>query len=186
VPELVSGEGFMLGLPLLVSICPLVADVAGERLIPFRLMPREHPDRPARADRSFQLVQFEADLWALARRFGGLSQTMPFATRVRALRWWWEPRPGRTPRPTICLRCGSIFFTRALRSRLSDPYCTACTKSRALTHPRAVAPGDRGEWWLRCSRKGCTVVFGARAQARKCPDCRRERITPKKRPSLYD
>jgi hypothetical protein len=172
---------FTLGLPLLGSICPSVLEVALERLIPMRLRPQERPNRPARADLAFHLVMTEADLWAIATRHGFPWSAMPYATRVRALRWWWEPRPGREKRPALCVRCGELMFTRALRSRSPAPLCDRCVKSPSLERRGAIAPAGRGTWWLWCQAEGCSNAFEGRAQARCCPRHRSSRLSPSRR-----
>jgi hypothetical protein len=171
--------GHFLGLPLTVSLKPGLAARLRDELVA-RFFPSERPKRSARRILARQLIAQEAMLWDFAAARGGPSRTLPFATRVRALRWWWEPEPGRQPAETICLRCGWVMVTRAIRT--GPPFCDHCVKDKTLERNNAIAPAERGTWWLRCSAAGCSNAFVARPQARRCPPHRLAGIAPSKRP----
>jgi hypothetical protein len=176
--------GQLLGLPLTLSLAPSLAAPLGVDLAN-RLSPRENPKRSARRILARRLIMQEACLWDFAAAEDGPSPTLPFATRIRALRWWWEPEPepepGRQPAETLCLRCGWVMLTRVKRS--GPPFCDHCVKDKTLERKNAIAPADRGTWWLRCSAAGCSEPFVGRPQARRCLAHRLAGIAPSKRPA---
>jgi hypothetical protein len=176
--------GLTFGIPLLCSLEPEALPVIAEILLR-RFAPGLRPERDLRRELGMRTVVQEAHLWDMAAKHGGPSPTLPFATRVRALRWWWEPeqdqKPGqrKDPRATLCVRCGSLEIARALRH--GAPVCAHCRKDRSLDRPEAIAPAERGTWWLRCQTPGCSNAFVGRAQARHCAKHRSSRIAPSQR-----
>jgi hypothetical protein len=178
VPSEPDPDAYLLGLALSLSAVPDLLDPAHALLVR-RLTPQLNPEREVRRPLGMMLVVREAHLWELTAKYGGLSSTIPYALRVRALRWWWEPQHGRTPRPTLCIRCGQVELASAFRT--GPPFCRRCLDKKALTHPRAIAPAEAGTWWLRCAHEGCSKAFVARAQARYCPEHRYSRISPRQR-----
>jgi hypothetical protein len=182
-PVGIEPVGAFVGLPLSLTLGrPLVPLIAGESgVLVRRSWPAENPNRAARRALARQLIAQEAGLWEIAAAYGGPSPTLPFAARVRALRWWWEPDSGRQPAETICLRCGWEMVTRAMRS--GPPFCDHCRKDKTLQRKNAIAPAERGTWWLRCSAAGCSSAFVGRPQARRCRRHRLAGIAPSKRPA---
>jgi hypothetical protein len=120
-------------------------------------------------------------LWQVAGAANGGADTLPFATRIHALRRWWLPRPGDRQAP-LCARCGRTEPAGA--SHHGAPFCSHCVKDPSLSRAHAVAPAERGTWWIRCQVAGCRNVFVARAQARRCPRCRLAQTSPARRRSL--
>jgi hypothetical protein len=127
----------------------------------------------------------EASLWDLALPRGGPTAFIPYAFRFAAIEWWWSPdaHRGRTA-ISLCLRCGAIWVPRR-RPRSDVPLCAACRrhglKELQAWPPHAIAPAERGTWWLRCATEGCITLFLSHAQARRCPDCRSAQITKSRR-----
>jgi hypothetical protein len=178
VPEEVSEAGFYFGLPLLLSIAePLVEPAL--HLVVHRSMEKYPLDRTKRIELGMRLVTLEAFLWELALTHGADTAVIPFASRVRSLRWWWEPVQGRQPNASLCIRCGRIEITKATRS--GPPYCRHCLNNKTLMRANTIAPHERGTWWIKCTTPGCSTAFVGSAQARHCPDHRQERITPGRR-----
>jgi hypothetical protein len=183
--EKVDQLSLTFGIPLLTSLVPRSMPAIAEILLR-RFTPGLRPERDLRRELGMRLIAQEAHLWDMATKHGGPSPTLPFAIRVRALRWWWEPErdsePGqrREPRTTICVRCGALEIARAVRN--GAPVCAHCRKDRSLDRPRAIAPAGKGTWWLRCQTPGCLKAFVGRAQARHCPEHRSSRIAPGQRP----
>jgi hypothetical protein len=110
---------------------------------------------------------------------------IPYALRFAAIEWWWAPDAhfGSTA-VSVCLRCGDIRVPR--RQPRSDlPLCTSCRRhgeNELQTWPtHAIAPAERGTWWLGCLTAGCNNLFLGHAQARRCTQCRSALITPTRR-----
>lgn len=177
-PDDVDDHARTIGLPLLLSLAPHLQRPAAQ-LVFERRLPNAAGNRAANRELGMHVVALESHLWQLAFAAGGPVRNLPYATRLRALRWWWEPSEGRTPRVTLCIRCGDLTLTRSQRN--GPPFCTHCEDDRRLEHPRAIAPGERGTWWIRCQEPGCSNAFAARLQARKCPDHKTSRLTPSRR-----
>jgi hypothetical protein len=166
----------MVGLPLSLSILPAIQEAA-ELILIRRLEPW---DRQAQASElGWELVRQENSLWRLASLYGsGTGSTMPYACRVRALRWWWEPALSRD---ALCLRCGCDIVYRRKRRLDGLALCGLCLKRRQLELPHAIAPAGRGTWWITCQAVGCSIAFVARAHARYCPDHKASSLTPSRR-----
>jgi hypothetical protein len=132
-----------------------------------------------------QFLLIETSLWDLAARHGGPAPFMPYALRFAAIEWWWAPEAHRAQTAvSLCLRCGSIYVPGRL-PRSALPLCSNCrrTGEKDLRQwpAHAIAPAERSTWWLRCAASGCTNLFLAHRQARRCPHCRLELITPTRR-----
>jgi hypothetical protein len=127
----------------------------------------------------------EASLWDLARPHGAPTAFIPYALRFAAIEWWWSPGAHRGQTAiALCLRCGAIWVPRR-RPRSVVPLCAACRRhglQELQTWPRhAIAPAERGTWWLRCTAAGCTNLFLGHAQALRCQHCRSAQITQSRR-----
>ena len=177
VPTEISEAGFYFGLPLMLSVAGSLVRPAGNLLIR-RLSPTQKQDRRTLTTLGMRLVTYEARLWSVASAHGAKSTVIPFASRVRSLRWWWEPGVGREPQVTLCIRCGTPEITN---HATGPPYCRHCSDKRALTLPNTLAPHERGTWWIACAASGCRNAFVGHAQARYCPAHRQEKITPNRR-----
>lgn len=130
-----------------------------------------------------QFLLTEISLWSLARD-GGFEGVVPYTVRYEAARYLWSPQIAGS---AFCLRCGEpIHYRRAAREGArSAPICATCIRGGSLEWPvHAVAPEERGTWWLRCLAQGCAKVFVGRAQARRCPACRTSRRAVSKRTPL--
>lgn len=202
VPRSPDPVACALGLPLSLSIAESLVPGALETIIR-RLAPSLNPERATAIHLGPRPLMAEAHLWDIANKYSGRACgfTAPYASRIRALRWWWEPIPS-TPQSDadlqtagrvqelVCVRCGWIFgrHNRASGDALL-PFCTHCvkrkprgiTRTASLEHARAIAPAGRGKWWLPCSTPGCSAVFEGATQARRCPAHRLNRITPARR-----
>jgi hypothetical protein len=128
-----------------------------------------------------RFLVLEAELWALAKRYGGLSDAVPYPVRYEAGRYLWEPAIRGA---AFCLRCGdTIRYRRSARPGTRwAPACGRCVRSGSLRWPaHAVMPDGRGAWWLWCRAPGCTNVFVGAGQARRCPRHRLNRLGRSKR-----
>jgi hypothetical protein len=125
-------------------------------------------------------LKLEANLWFFAQM--GITILVPYLVRYAAAQWLWTPEIAGT---AFCLRCGSeIEYRRAARNpELRQPRCRPCSRGHTPSWPRhAIAPADKGRWWLRCQTEGCDQAFLARPQARRCPSCTTSRLTASRRP----
>jgi hypothetical protein len=179
IREEVSTLGVGVGLPLSTSIIP-----GHERFI--NAMIRAHtesaPNTKVRRQLASQLLSQEAKVWKIASEAGAAGRTLPFAARIRALRCWWTPDPGQYPKAPLCARCGR--FEPAGATHHGAPFCDHCVKDPSLTRTHAIAPADRGTWWLHCQAAGCRNIFIGRSQARRCPRCRLAQTSPNQRRPL--
>jgi hypothetical protein len=144
-----------------------------------------YPGEDGRAllERANRLLLTEIKLWWLAGE-GGFVGAAPYRVRYEAARYLWSPQIAGC---AFCLRCGDqILYLRAARAGgRSAPICARCVRGGSLEWPaHAVAPAERGTWWLRCLAQGCTNAFVGRAQARRCPACRTSRRAISKRTPL--
>jgi hypothetical protein len=127
-------------------------------------------------------LKLEANLWFFAQM--EITMPVPYLVRYAAAQWLWTPEIAGT---AFCLRCGSeIEYQRAARNpELRQPRCRPCSRGHTPNWPRhAIAPADKGRWWLRCQSQGCTRPFVARKQARRCPTCTTSALTASKRKPL--
>lgn len=178
IPEYVDHDAATLGLPLLLTLAPALMEPA-LHLLQQRRSPGQNPNRSANRELSERLFRLEDLLWGMSRKYGAPAGHLPFASRLRALRWWWEPDAGRVSRTALCVRCGWLVITRQRRS--GAPFCSHCEDDRRLEHPRAIAPHERGTWWLLCAQDDCSHAFVGRLQARFCPEHQASRMTPSRR-----
>lgn len=177
-----------LGLPLLLSCSPdsippeynlIDHAIRWQAMTAFAQQQQIHHDMAARLS---LLMAAEHALWQAAGQNGGPSGVIPYAYRHAALSWWWRPElhAPNLPMTMLCIRCGSLIEQR--RKRQAPPRCHDCSKESPQTRRwpgHAVAPHDRGRWWLRCHR--CQAAFTGRADALYCPLHRSARLTPTKR-----
>jgi hypothetical protein len=178
-PLMCIGLGADFGIPLL-GACSTDTMFALSRM---RIAAEDGSFEQVREDLSIRLthlIAVEHVLWELAAKYGGLSPTLPYASRYRALEWLWTPDASKDRNGVaLCIRCGTIIL-RKLAPRV-DPRCRWCAKEPPAARDwpaHAIAPAERGTWWLRCQADGCNKAFAGRAQAHRCPNCRTARITP--------
>lgn len=126
----------------------------------------------------------ESNLWWLAE-VGGYDQPPPYAARYEAARWLWSPEIAGV---VFCLRCGStVTYKRAGRQETSGRHrrarCSKCSRSTPDQRwpSNAIAPAGRGTWWLHCSTKECPNPFVGRADTKRCPQHRLNRIAKTRR-----
>jgi hypothetical protein len=174
--------GHQTGLPLTLASAPPLAQFLKALILERR---QRAPNTAVRRELGEYLVKQEARLWALAAGQGAPSDVLPYATRIRALRWWWLPRPNQNPlQAPLCLRCGKLTASVALDQAGGAPICDHCRRNPTLTHSQAIAPAGPGTWWLRCQAIGCGNASAARAHARRCPACKLASTTPSRRRPL--
>lgn len=149
------------------------------------------PITPVRDNLSARLTDFlmyEDWLWDLAAAHGGPSRRIPYPFAFDALECFWSPAVHILDHAhTLCLRCGLLVLPKKRAPVLSPPRCSHCAKEPLVARawpPHAIAPAERGTWWLRCLAEGCTNAFVGRAQTRRCMGCRASRITATKRTRL--
>lgn len=167
-----------LGLPLLMSSSPETVFGAGHLLYARRLMPfsQVHTNFTERLSR---LLIAENWLWGVAAKHNGPSSKLPYAYRVQAVEWFGGASV------SMCLRCGWIVLHQ--RTTELPPRCPRCAKEppAAREWPRhAVAPAERGTWWLNCQAEDCSLAFVGRRNQVRCPSCRTSRTTRSKRKPL--
>lgn len=180
------------GIPLLAACSP--DSVPPERNVLFHasrwLVARqygqfEQVDFPARLTR---LLAIEAELWKLASAYGGPSDRLPYAFRVRALGWFWT-RQAHAPGAGgcgLCIRCGGLIppvATGRPRTK-TEPRCPTCAKDRPAARAwpdRAIAPDGVGSWWLHCSVQSCDRWFSAKRNRLRCDEHDSSRLTVSKR-----
>ena len=131
-----------------------------------------------------RLIQIEHWLWEQAEAFGGPVDRMPYAYRLMLLIIAWHPDAHEPPGAwTLCIRCGELLY-RARRSFKTVPRCARCMKETPKqrewpTH--ALAPHDRGMWFLQCQYPNCDIAFTGPRQAKLCPEHTSSRLPPARR-----
>jgi hypothetical protein len=126
-------------------------------------------------------LELELNLWWLARE-SGFSDPLPYAVRYENARWLWSPKIAGV---VACLRCGErVSHVRAGRMGKREPRCASCSRGNPTAWPaHAIAPHDRGRWWLACQVPSCANAFKGPSQARHCPAHRSARLTRSRRTS---
>jgi hypothetical protein len=131
-----------------------------------------------------RLIQIEYCLWEQAAAFGGLADRMPYAHRLNLLIAAWHPSAHAPPGAwTICLRCGDLLY-RTRRSFKTLPRCAACMKETPEQREwpaHALAPHDRGTWFLRCQYPSCEMAFTGPRHRKFCPEHTSSRLPPARR-----
>jgi len=125
-------------------------------------------------------LTLESKLWSLARQ-GGFPGPVPYAVRYESARWLWSPAITGS---VFCLRCGQDinYQRKKKKDRPRRARCTHCARGNPAAWPtHAIAPHDRGRWWLNCQHQGCSHAFIGRAQTKFCPEHPLRRITPNRR-----
>ncbi len=131
-----------------------------------------------------RLIEIEHSLWEQAARYGALVDRIPYAHRLYLLLAAWHPSAHAPPGAwTLCVRCGDLLY-RKKRSFTSFPRCPACMKESAEqrqwpTH--ALAPHDRGTWFLQCQYPNCEMAFTGPRHRKLCPDHTSSRLPPSRR-----
>jgi hypothetical protein len=178
-------EAGAIGLPLLGSVSNS-AMIAATHMIA-----ASHHDSlvQVRDDLRVRLTHFlayEDLLWELSAANGGPTARIPYAYRHRAIEWFWTASAHKYAGATaLCLRCGKLWMPRGQLTS-ETPLCTSCGNQPRIARrwpDHAIAPAERGTFWLQCEADGCKNVFLTRAQAHHCPPCETARTTPNKRPS---
>jgi hypothetical protein len=182
-------EGAGIGLPLL-GMCSTESVVAATSMLVARQLPKFAPVHTSLDVRLTHFLGFESLLWDLSAEYGGPTPRLPFAYRYRAIEWFWSPDTHRhRDAVAICLRCGDQYHPHRPPKADSEPRCPWCAKEppKARRWPKhAVAPAERGTWWLRCQAPDCATPFRGRAQARHCRECSTAGTTPSQRRRLGD
>jgi hypothetical protein len=135
-----------------------------------------------------RLIQIEHWLWEQAAEHGGLVDRMPYAHRLILLIAAWHPSAHEPPGAwTLCIRCGELLY-RKKRSFKTFPRCPACMKETPKqrewpTH--ALAPHDRGTWFLRCQYPNCEMAFTGARHRKFCPEHTSSRLPPARRLSSH-
>lgn len=125
-------------------------------------------------------LELEGNLWRLAKE-GGFPDPPPYAVRYETARWLWSPAVSGS---AFCLRCGmELWFKRAERREGARTLrCGPCSRGLPSDWPaHALAPHDRGTWWIACQHQGCGNAFIGYAQARFCPKHRASLLTRTRR-----
>lgn len=130
------------------------------------------------------LIQVEHSLWAQAADFGGLVDRMPYAHRLTLLFVAWHPSAHEPPGAwTLCIRCGELLY-RNRRAFKTFPRCAVCMKETAKQREwpqHALAPHDRGTWFLRCQYPNCEMAFTGPRHRKFCPEHTSSRLAPARR-----
>jgi hypothetical protein len=172
----------MFGIPLLGACSPETMIAFSRRRIATEYGEFEQV-REAFSISFTELIEAEHDLWDLAWKHRGLSPSLPYAYRYRALEWLWTPDASKYGNGVaLCIRCGTII--RRKRAPRVDPRCPSCAKESpdARVWPdHAIAPAERGTWWLQCQAAGCRTAFVGPKRTLRCPHCKKARITPARR-----
>jgi hypothetical protein len=170
---LAIGNGWNIGEPVLdISLgtdfgIPLLGACSAEAMIAFSRM-RIATDlgslEQVNEDLSIRLtdlIEAEHDLWDMAWKHGGLSPTLPYAYRYRALEWLWTAAASKHGNGVaLCIRCGTIILPK--RAPRVDPRCPACAKESPAAREwpaNAIAPAEQGTWWLQCQAAGCRTAY---------------------------
>lgn len=188
-PQVVEPANLRLPLPLLFSSSCDALEGAWKILVARHAANRFFQLHASFDERLPHLLAAEAHLWEVASAHGGPSPSIPYAYRVQALEWFGQTEIDADGSPqrargsvSVCIRCGWVLA--GSRASSLPPRCIRCAKEppRARTWPtHAIAPAERGTWWLACQRPPCSMAFVGRAQARYCPAHRTARLTPSKR-----
>ena len=136
-----------------------------------------------------RLIRLEHWLWEWVAAYDALADRMPYAHRVMLLIAAWHPSAHAPPGAwTLCIRCGDLLY-RKQGTFTTWPRCTACMKEtpRQREWPRhALAPHDRGTWFLRCQYPECEMVFTGPRHRKLCPEHTSSRLPPRRRLSGVD
>jgi hypothetical protein len=132
-----------------------------------------------------KLIWIEDWLWNRAAEFGGLTDRIPYASRLLLLAMAWHPIAHKPPGAwTLCVRCGVLLHRK--RSMFhSLPRCSACMKETTKQRKwpaHASAPHGRATWLLNCQYPGCEMVYEGTRHRKYCPDHTSSRLTPSRRP----
>jgi hypothetical protein len=178
LPPRFDGAAAGIGLPIVGAFCA----TAGAELV--RVLPAAHlknfaAEHPRLRQLLTLFILVEQQQWEMAQI------TMPYSFRYRLMSWVWDRRAHRHQLAyAICLRCGSLL-ARSREPPTSHPLCSACAKESPAAREwptHAVAPAERGTWWLRCDYAGCTTPpFVAKRQRRKCDQHDTSNLTASKR-----
>lgn len=180
-------DWFTLAAPLTRHACPELIGAVGDMLyLVFdpgkeRLLDVEQAHY---ARERAKLIQIEHGLWQRAHEHGGPTDLIPYATRVLLLLFSWHPSAHEPPGAwTLCVRCGELIH-RKKRSFATLPRCTTCMKETPQQRQwpaHAMAPHDKGRWFLSCQYPDCDQAFTGPRHRKLCPEHTSSKLPPGRR-----